>query len=288
MLLTVVLKVMIKAPVNRIIPFSNVDGPGNRMALFLQKCPLKCLYCHNPETINECINCGVCVADCPVQALENVNNKVIWNKDECINCDSCIKICPHLSSPKITWMSVSDVLDEVIKVQPLIRGITVSGGECMEHPDFLTELFTEVRKLKLSCFIDSSGFYDFKKYPELLKQCDGVMLDVKAYDRDFHQYLTSKDNKVILENLDYLLQQDKLYEVRTVLMNDKHEENEKTVLEVAKIIKDKCRYKLIKYRPFGVRTEGLVELGNVTLCDEELNRCETLANNAGATNTVVV
>ena len=279
---------MIKAPVNRIIPFSNVDGPGNRMALFLQKCPLKCLYCHNPETINECISCGICVEHCPVHALKPINDKVIWDKETCINCDSCIKVCPHLSSPKITWMSVSDVLEEIVKVKPLIRGITVSGGECMEHPEFLGELFMEVQRLGLSCFIDSSGFYDFEKYPELLEHCDGVMLDVKAYDNDFHQYLTSKDNETVIKNLNYLLQVDKLYEARTVLMNNRFSENEKTVSEVAKIIQDKCRYKLIKYRPFGVREEGLKELGNTILDDEELNRCEVIAKQAGATNTVVV
>ena len=279
---------MIKAPVNRIIPFSNVDGPGNRMALFLQKCPLKCLYCHNPETINECINCGICVEKCPTEALAMVNDKVTWDKEKCVDCDSCIKVCPHLSSPKITWMSVNDVLDEIKGIKPLIRGITVSGGECMEHPEFLTELFTEVKKLGLTCFIDSSGFYDFKKYQELLSQCDGVMLDIKAYDNAFHQYLTSQNNETILENLNYLLQINKLYEVRTVLMNNRSEENEKTVNEIAKIIKDKCRYKLIKYRPFGVRTEGLNELGNAILSDEELYRCEKIAQQVGATNTIIV
>ena len=53
------------ARINKIIPFSNVDGPGNRMAIFFQDCPFSCLYCHNPETINECINCGKCEKVCP-------------------------------------------------------------------------------------------------------------------------------------------------------------------------------------------------------------------------------
>ena len=286
--LIVELRVMNKAPVNRIIPFSNVDGPGNRMALFLQKCPLKCLYCHNPETINECLHCGICIDFCPVNALETVVENVVWDKEKCINCDTCIKECPHLSSPKITLMSVNDVLVEIGKIRPLIRGITVSGGECMEHPEFLTELFTEVRKLGLSCLIDSSGFYDFAKYPELLECCDGVMLDVKAIDNTFHQYLTSVSNDTVLKNLEHLLNENKLYEVRTVLMNNRSEENEKTVCEVAKIVQDKCRYKLIKYRPFGVRAEGLVELGSVSCSDEELSRCWKLARQIGATNTVTV
>ena len=55
--------------INRIIPFSNVDGPGNRFAVFLQECNVNCLYCHNPETINRCNSCGICITTCPAGAL---------------------------------------------------------------------------------------------------------------------------------------------------------------------------------------------------------------------------
>ena len=67
--LTVGFSIMKKAPVNKIIPFSNVDGPGNRTSIFFQGCPFNCLFCHNPETIHMCQNCGVCVEKCPVGAL---------------------------------------------------------------------------------------------------------------------------------------------------------------------------------------------------------------------------
>ena len=61
------------APVNRVIPFSSVDGPGNRTAVFLQGCSLNCLYCHNPETRNLCRACGQCVSVCPGGALQVQN-----------------------------------------------------------------------------------------------------------------------------------------------------------------------------------------------------------------------
>ena len=157
-----------KAPINKIIPFSNVDGPGNRTAIFFQGCPFKCLYCHNPETINMCNHCGVCVDHCPVQALSRVDDKVVWDKNKCIDCDTCIKVCPHLSSPKITYMTIDELMKEINTFYHLIRGITVSGGECMTYPNFLTELFKKCNMEGLDCLLDSNGYYDFSKYEELL------------------------------------------------------------------------------------------------------------------------
>ncbi len=259
-----------KAHVNRIIEFSNVDGPGNRMAIFFQKCPFKCLYCHNPETINHCINCGECVKTCPVGALEMIEGKVIWHKDKCVNCDTCIHTCKNLASPKIDMFSVDDIFERIIYEKDFIQGITVSGGECMESAEFITELFKEVKKLGLTCFTDSNGFYLFEDYPELLKYMDYCMLDVKAYDNDFHKVLCGRDNTNVLRNLKYLQDINKLYEVRTVILKGHKEENEKTVREVVKHLNPDIRYKLIKYRPFGVREEGLEILGHSITDDEEI------------------
>ena len=129
------------APINKIIPFSNVDGPSNRMAIFFQGCQFNCRFCHNPETINMCINCGDCIKTCPVKALSFVENKVVWNKDICVNCDTCIKTCRHNSSPKITYMDTDELLKEIERVKPYIEGITLSGGECTLQKDFIIELF---------------------------------------------------------------------------------------------------------------------------------------------------
>ena len=105
---------MKKAPVNKIIPFSNVDGPGNRTAIFFQGCTFNCLFCHNPETIRLCDHCGQCVGVCPTGALEkDSNGKVVWDFDLCTQCDSCIKTCPGNASPKVMWMSVDDIMKEM-------------------------------------------------------------------------------------------------------------------------------------------------------------------------------
>ena len=93
---------MEQAQINKIINFSNVDGPGNRMAIFFQTCPFSCLYCHNPETINACISCGKCLEVCPVgiypafimKNIGNIKELECLKADECIECGLCSYICP--------------------------------------------------------------------------------------------------------------------------------------------------------------------------------------------------
>ena len=279
---------MMKAPINRIIPFSNVDGPGNRMAIFFQRCAFKCLYCHNPETINDCINCGICVDSCPAEALMIENGKVIWYKKKCVGCGQCINVCPNLASPKITYYSVEQLVEKIKYVKDFISGITVSGGECMEHADFLCELFKEVKKMGITCFIDSNGFYEFKDYPELCKFMDMVMLDVKAYDLNDHLSLCAQSNEHVLNNLAYLQTINKLYEVRTVMLPNNHELNERTLRGVIAKLDPNIRYKLIKYRPFGVRKEGLAKIGNAITSDEEIEKLASLAKKMGHKNIVVI
>lgn len=279
---------MLKAPVNKIIPFSNVDGPGNRTSIFFQSCPFRCFYCHNPETIHLCNHCGDCVKTCPVHALKIVKGKVVWNSSICVNCDTCIKTCKNMASPKIKEMTTRELMIEINKQKGFIRGITVSGGECMNHAEFLVELFKKAKKEGYTCLIDSNGIYDFSKYEELLDLSDGVMLDVKAYDNKFHEYLTGASNKVVIQNLNYLLKKKKLVEVRTVLLPNAPKQNEITVDAVSKIIQDKTNYKLLRYRPFGVREEGIKEIGNTITSEKEANKLAKHAIKLGATNTIVV
>ncbi|GKX64771.1 YjjW family glycine radical enzyme activase [Inconstantimicrobium mannanitabidum] len=248
---------MKEAIVNKIIPFSSVDGPGNRTAIFLQGCNFNCIYCHNPETIKSCVGCGQCVEACPVKALTLSEGNVIWNKEICVNCDTCVKTCKKLSTPKTQKMNVQQVIAEIEKYEPFISGITTSGGECTLQEEFLIELFREAKKKGLTCFIDSNGSNLFSEMQELLSLTDKVMLDVKAWDSEEHKKYIGADNKNVLDNLDYLLKEDKMYEVRTVVVPDILD-NEETIQKVSKKIAElnpKVRYKLIKFRPLGVRED---------------------------------
>lgn len=258
------------AVVNKIIPFSCIDGPGNRTAIFFQGCNFKCTYCHNPETINKCINCGKCVLACPVKALDIIDKKVVWNSDKCVDCDTCIRECNHLSTPKTKDYTVDELFNEIKEIGPFIQGITVSGGECTLNAEFLIELFAKVKnELNITCFVDTNGGIDLTEYEELVDIADKFMLDIKSIDKDEHIKVTGVSNEIVLNNLKYLLSKDKLYEVRTVIAPNL--DNEKTVKAVSDIIKDKCKYKFNAYRKYGVRKEGLDLHGEVGPSDEELN-----------------
>lgn len=257
------------ALVNKIIPFSCIDGPGNRMAIFFQGCNLKCTYCHNPETINKCINCGECVRYCPGNALKINNKEVIWDEYKCIECDNCIKTCKNLSTPRTKDYSVDELFEKIKKVRPFIQGITVSGGECTLNADFLVKLFTKVKdELNLTCFVDTNGTIDFSKREDLVNITDKFMLDVKCIDNEECIRITGLSNEIVLKNLNYLLDKDKLYEVRTVIAPNLN--NEYTVKEVSNIIMGKCKYKLNAYRKYGVRQEGLDIHGSIGTTDEEM------------------
>ncbi len=245
--------------VNKIIPFSSVDGPGNRTAVFLQGCNINCKYCHNPETRGMCVNCGECVDKCPAGALSFTGGKVSYDSTKCVQCDTCIHICRHDSSPRTRVMDAAQVYEEIKKQVPFIRGITVSGGECMLHPQFLTELFALARADGLGTLIDSNGTIDFSDQKELLDVSDGVMLDIKAFSTEEHKKITDFGNEIVLKNAQILSKYGKLYEVRAVIVPTLYD-TEQSIIHMAQFLKplyeqNKFRIKIIAYRPMGVREQ---------------------------------
>lgn len=277
-----------RAPVNRIVPFSSVDGPGNRTAVFLQGCNFNCRYCHNPETIRVCTHCGACVSVCPVGALRIEDGEVRYDWAKCKMCDACIHVCPHSSCPRIRNLSDEECMHEIEKQIPFIRGVTVSGGECTLHRDFLVALSRRVRAHGLGFLLDSNGNYDFSADGELLNAVDGVMLDVKAWDAENHLRLTEADNDLVRRNLDFLATSGKLEEVRTVVAPD-WMNPEETVEAVSRRLVSlgaaNTRYKIIRYRPMGVRSEYRDQS---VPAKERLNALAERANALGIANTVLI
>ena len=270
----------ITAPVNKIIPFSLVDGPGSRCSIFVQGCNIACAYCHNPETQNLCVGCGTCVAQCPAGALSLVDGRVVWDSDACVQCDTCIHVCPHKASPKIREMSAREVFDVVHGYQPFIRGVTVSGGECMLRAAWMREFFTLCKGAGLGTLIDSNGCVGFAQWDDLLEVSDGVMLDVKAWDDGVFRHLTGAGNDVVKRNLAYLADRDKIQELRIVVVPGWNDP-EATIAGIAEVLRERVStttLKLIKFRPFGV----VGELANAASpSDGRMAELEALAYAAG-------
>ncbi|HDK1097043.1 TPA: radical SAM protein [Escherichia coli] len=181
------------ALVSKIIPFSCVDGPGSRLALFLQGCNLRCKNCHNPWTMGRCNDCGECVPQCPQHA-----------------------------TPMAQSMSVDEVLNHVRKAVLFIEGITVSGGEATTQLPFVVALFTAIKNdpqlCHLTCLVDSNGMLSETGWEKLLTVCDGAMLDLKAWGSECHQQLTGRDNQQIKRSICLLAERGKLAELRLLVI----------------------------------------------------------------------
>ncbi|MBZ9688821.1 YjjW family glycine radical enzyme activase [Clostridium estertheticum] len=278
---------MIKGLVNRIIPFSSVDGPGNRTAIFLQGCNFNCSYCHNPETINVCNNCGACVNACHYSALQFKGSDIVWDKTACSKCDECLKVCKRNSSPKAQSMTVEEVVGEIEKNKFFISGITVSGGECTLQSEFLTNLFREVKKMGLTCFMDTNGSVPLWDHQELVDVMDMAMVDIKAYNNEEHTRLTGMGNATVIENVKYLAKINKIYEIRTVIVPEvlDNYNNVDKISKLIAILNPDIRYKLIKYRQIGVRLDMI---NSYTPNDEIMRKLVETVNHNGCRNVVVV
>lgn len=269
-----------KLPVNQIIPFSNVDGEGNRLSIFVQGCNLNCLYCHNSETINSCIHCGICVEPCPSNALSMVDGIVVYKSELCTECDNCIRVCPHQSTPKATSYTKDELLKLIEQSKAYIRGITISGGEPSLYGSFIADLFQDVKKLGLTCFIDTNGFFDLKSMDGLIQETDGFLFDMKAIEEQAS--LCGVVSRDPLKNLSVLLEMDKIAEVRTVVLSD-FMDYENTVRTTAKMVSNykDVTYKLIKAHLVGLKEQQKTTLKDVIPTDDLMNQLRIIALDEG-------
>jgi YjjW family glycine radical enzyme activase len=211
------------ALVSRVLPFSCVDGPGNRLVLFLQGCNFRCPGCHNPHTIGLCDDCGDCLAVCPSGALSldegrPGERRVRWQAALCTDCDVCLDACPRSANPKTATMTVAEVLALLRRYGPLLTGITVSGGEATTQLPFVVALFAAIKGAPdlahLSCLLDSNGSLAATGWQRLLPVLDGAMLDLKGWRDSVHHTLTGYGRERVLASLQLLASHGKLTELR--------------------------------------------------------------------------
>lgn len=206
----------------RLLRWSVVDGPGNRMVLFLQGCNFACPGCHNPHTIGQCDDCGLCVPACPEAALSLQGGRIVFDAAACTQCDACLAACPISANPMAQALGVPQVLALLRRDLPFLDGLTVSGGEATVQLKFVAALFAAVKAAPdlahLTCLIDSNGHLGPLGWAQVLPVTDGVMLDVKAFDPARHCALTGQDNARVLASARLLAKAGKLAELRFLMV----------------------------------------------------------------------
>lgn len=201
------------------------DGPGIRSTVFLKGCPLRCLWCSNPETQryeNEVIvrywkchaECVECVSGCPAQALtKDEDGKIAMDQEKCTRCLRCIDLCKWGVFETVGQdVRVEDVISEVTKDEIFYRssggGVTISGGEPLLQGDFLVRLVEALKEEGLHVALDTSGYGEWDILKRAFRWVDLVLYDIKVMDPERHREVTGVSNEKILANLRELVRQD--------------------------------------------------------------------------------
>jgi len=212
--------------------FAVHDGPGIRKLVFFKGCPLRCTWCHNPEGISfrkelmvsyaACTGCGRCKEVCP--------------NEHCTACGKCVEICPQrLRKICGQEFEAEDLACELLKGKEILLdsggGITISGGEPLAQPAFLFDLIDRLKPLNVA--VETSGYASPDVFQRMVSMTGLVLMDIKHTDPAMHKRFTGVDNRLILENLEFLCRSDTDFCIRIPLIpgvNDTRENMEETVL----------------------------------------------------------
>lgn len=180
-----------------IVKGSFCDGPGVRTTVFFKGCPLKCPWCHNPES-------------------QRYEMEIMHFPELCIGCGNCqrAKPCYSLARREVGKPYGAEQLAlELIKAKTYYEtsggGVTFSGGEAFGFVDYLTEVAGILKKENIHIAVQTSGFFDYHKFEsKLMDKIDLIFFDLKIMDPCKHQKLLGKSNEVILENFKKIIESD--------------------------------------------------------------------------------
>lgn len=251
-----------KAKIFEIKHFAVHDGDGIRTTIFFKGCPLKCVWCHNPEGMyserqlafysHKCIGCGRCMEICSQKAHSMVEGTHSVDLKKCVACGKCAAECP--AQALIIYgieMTVEELLVEILEDKIFYEhsggGVTLSGGECLMQSDFCAELLKRVKKAGIHTAVDTCGFVSKKALDKVMPYTDLFLYDIKAMDEDVHSKCTGESNRIILDNLCYLDQCNKEIEVRIPYVP---EYNDDQMEKIATFLRKIENLKMVKVLPY--------------------------------------
>jgi pyruvate formate lyase activating enzyme len=195
--------------------YSIHDGPGIRTTVFFMGCPLRCLWCQNPESqgfqpviffdAEKCVGCGQCVEACPEGAIQVVEGKSKTNRDQCKGHGRCVEVCAYDARSLMGRNATAGEVFEAVNADAIFYqnsggGVTISGGDPVAQPDFAISILKLCREVGIHTAIETCGFAKWEILKAILDYTDLVLYDIKHMDAAIHKKYTAVSNELILDN----------------------------------------------------------------------------------------